>query len=420
MAKKLEDIHIRNWVKSGKPVAKSDGDGLTFTLSAAGTAAWILRYRIGGRARELTIGRWPDITLSEARKLAAKARVEIGQGTDVAAEKRRSKVDSMAAWTFRQLADDYMKKRLPALAPSSQSQRRHHIENVILPKLGSFVARDVDEADVIRLVKSVGEKSYSVAELVMTAVSEVMKHGLGQHIVKRNVCTGLSLPAMVERKKPVRQRLKLTEANLRALLAGIGSIGTSNALAFRILLATCVRIGELVRAEWRDVDMENGLWYIPDANSKTKKGFTVPLPAPVVGWFRELKALAGGSAYVLPARQVRRINNCGGDTYIVQNTMNMILTKYCDRMADHCPRFTPHDLRSTARSHLSAMGVPVVVAERALNHTIGGIIGIYDQHDFLDERREALERWTAFLVACETGTAWNVTPIRGILAQVAA
>jgi integrase len=417
MAKhKLEDVHLRNWVRVGQPVAKSDGGGLTFTLSASGTTAWVLRFRFGGRPRELTIGRWPDISLAEARKRAAAARAEIQLGVDVATEKRRSKVDSLAAWTFRQLAEDYMRKRLPAMAASTQYQRRHHIENVILPKLGSLVAREVDEADVVALVKTVGARSYSVAELVMTAVSEVMKHGLGQHVVKRNVCAGLSLPALVERKKPVRQRLKLTEANLRALLADVESIGKSNALSFRILLSTCVRIGELVRAEWIDVDLENAVWHVPDANSKTRKGFTVPLPAATVGWFKQLKELAGASAFVLPARQERRRVRLGGDIHCAQHSVNAILHKYCERMEEKCPRFTPHDLRSTARSHLSAMGVPVVVAERALNHKIGGIIGIYDQHDFLDERREALERWTAFLVACESGAVWNVTPISRAIA----
>lgn len=66
---KLTDVELRNWIKAGKPVAKSDGDGLTFRLSAKGTAAWTLRYRFGGKAKELTLGRYPDLTLSFPLKL---------------------------------------------------------------------------------------------------------------------------------------------------------------------------------------------------------------------------------------------------------------------------------------------------------------------------------------------------------------
>ena len=64
---KLDDMQIRRWISAGIPVAKSDGDGLTFTLSKAGTASWILRYRIPGKRRELTIGNYPDISLASAR-----------------------------------------------------------------------------------------------------------------------------------------------------------------------------------------------------------------------------------------------------------------------------------------------------------------------------------------------------------------
>ena len=64
---KLSDVQIRRWIKAGAPVAKADGDGLTFTLSTGGTAAWVLRYRYGGKPRELTLGRYPDKSLTEAR-----------------------------------------------------------------------------------------------------------------------------------------------------------------------------------------------------------------------------------------------------------------------------------------------------------------------------------------------------------------
>ena len=69
---KLSDVQLKAWVRDGSRIAgRSDGDGLTFTLSAQGAATWTLRYRIAGRARELTLGRYPDLSLGEARKLAA-------------------------------------------------------------------------------------------------------------------------------------------------------------------------------------------------------------------------------------------------------------------------------------------------------------------------------------------------------------
>ena len=121
------------------------------------------------------------------------------------------------------------------------------------------------------------------------------------------------------------------------------------------------------------------------------RAFTIPLCPAVVGWFQELKTYAFGSAFVLPARQARRTARLGGDAPMNQLALNAMLHKLCVKLGNKVRRFTPHDLRSTARSHLAALGVSVIVAERCLNHSLGGLLSIYDQHDYLAERRAALE-----------------------------
>lgn len=150
---KLTDVQIRNWIKAGQPVANADGGGLTFTLSAKRTAAWVLRYRFGGKPRELTIGRYPDITLAKARQLATEARAKIQQGGDVAREKQKASTERAAAKSLRQLATDYMERAFPALAANTIKQRRHHIEDIIIPKLGGLAARDVTTAEVVALMR---------------------------------------------------------------------------------------------------------------------------------------------------------------------------------------------------------------------------------------------------------------------------
>ncbi|WP_291852588.1 Arm DNA-binding domain-containing protein [Accumulibacter sp.] len=102
----LTDLQIRHWIKAGTPLAKADGDGLTFTLSTAGAACWVLRYRYGGRRRELSIGRYPDISLAEARGIATIKRAEIMQGGKPAADKRKAKATAAKDWTVRELVKD--------------------------------------------------------------------------------------------------------------------------------------------------------------------------------------------------------------------------------------------------------------------------------------------------------------------------
>jgi integrase len=415
----LADVQIRNWLKTGQPTARADGGGLTFTLSKKRTAAWVLRYRFGGKPRELTIGRYPEITLAKARELATEARSAIQQGADVAREKQKTSIERAAAKSLRQLATDYMERAFPALAANTIKQRRYHIEDIIVSKLGGLAARDVTTADVVVLIEAVGQRSQSVAALVFTAMSEIFKHGVARHAVTVNPCAGISVSAICGKPEPKRKRLKLTADELRAILPALPFIGEQNALSVKILLATCTRIGELTRAEWAHVDFDRAEWFVPDANSKTGRGFTVPLPPVAVGWFKELQAFSYGSPFVLPARQMRRNKRHGEQVHFEQRAINSMLHKLCDKLGDKVRRFTPHDLRSTARSHLAALGVHVIVAERCLNHSLGGLIAVYDQHDYMTERRAALELLADFILACEASREWMPTADNVVLLRAA-
>jgi integrase len=106
--------------------------------------------------------------------------------------------------------------------------------------------------------------------------------------------------------------------------------------------------------------------------------------------------------------------------HIHENTLNVAMSKVkplivstdAKPLPEGMENFTIHDFRRTARTHLSALGVVPHIAERCLNHKVEGVEGIYDRHDYFDERREGLTKWAAFLESCEAGTDWNVVPIR--------
>lgn len=409
---RISDVQIRQWMKAGKPVAgKSDGDGLTFTLSRSGTASWVLRYRFGGRQREVTLGNYPDLTLADARKLAAERRVEVDKGTDVAARKRREKIERAQANSFRELAEDYMVRAAPSLSATYQSETRRYLDKDILPRVGGIPASQVTPADIVVMVERISERSPAAARAAFTMVSAIFNHGVGKHLVTGNPCALLKVSAIIGKARMPRARVSLNNEQLRAFLAALPTLGKENELALKIILATGVRKGELSRARWDHVDLDGGLWCIPPENQKGRrrtkeagKNFVVPLPPLVVGWFRELNPLAAGSPMVLPAR-----HRTGGDI-INHSTFNRALAQ----LPKHIPRVTPHDLRSTTRSHLAALGVSIIVAERCLNHSLGGLVAIYDQHDYMDERRRALSQWAAKLEAVEKGEVFNVVPVRQV------
>ncbi|WP_310451359.1 tyrosine-type recombinase/integrase [Sulfuritalea sp.] len=407
---RLTDIDLRNWIRSGKPTAKADGEGLTFTLSAKGTAAWTLRYSHGGKAKELTLGRYPDMSLAKAREIASAKRVEIQQGVDVAAQKRQADQAAAQAWTFRRLAEDYFDKGAKKLAATTTKNRAQQLRDFVYPKIGHIAAADVTPADIVGIVEATAGRSLHVARLVMVGIRMVFAHGIARHVVTTNPCAHIRSEAIIGGAPDQRERVMLTDTEIAEVFRELPTISRPNALMVRILLATGARIGELVQAEWVHLDFERAEWTIPPEHSKTKRGFVVPLPPMVAGWFAELHSMAFESRYVMPIRA--RMNGKEGDLHMEPVTLNAALVTLAKKLGKKCRRFTPHDLRSTCRSHLGALGVDVLIAERCLNHSLGGLVATYDKHDYLTERRRALELWAAKLASIENGEAFNVVQLR--------
>lgn len=404
----LSDIQIRRWVAAGEAVAKSDGGGLTFTLSKAGTASWILRYMREGRARELTLGNYPDISLSAARKLASEHRVSVDKGQDPAAQKRADRLKLRGAWTVRRLADDLKAKVLDAgtLAPGTVKAKRWDLDKVILPRLGPQEVTAVTAEEIVEMLERSGRTWVMQKRILSTAV-QLLDHAIGRQLIKINPAAGIKLKALMGPRPPIRKRVMLQEEELRKLLSGAtDDLGVENALTLKIMLATCVRGVELVKARWEHIDFERGTWFVPDESVKTRTGFLVPITPTVAGWFKELQELADGSPWVLPARDFRRVGQ-----HVGRSTFSAALNRAFARGDIETQHFTPHDTRSTAKGHMRNLGVSREISEIALNHTLKGMEGVYDVREEIPERRQALELWAAFLTACETGQPWNVRPM---------
>jgi integrase len=139
----------------------------------------------------------------------------------------------------------------------------------------------------------------------------------------------------------------------------------------------------------------------------------VPVTPTVAEWFKGLQLLSSGSPWVLPARTERRRKRAG-DTHVGKTTLWAAITRAFERGDIDVRRFTPHDTRSTAKGHMRNMGIPNDITEIALNHALKGMEAVYDVREEIPERRQALEKWAAFIEACETGRPWNVQSIRRV------
>ena len=203
----------------------------------------------------------------------------------------------------------------------------------------------------------------------------------------------------------------LTRAELAQLLSVMKTAkgwAHENTLTVKLLLMLAVRKSELICARIEEFDLKTAIWHLPADRTKTSAPIDIPLPMQAVAVLRELVRLAGASAWLLPARKMETRMLPHIDT----NTINAALAKYIRPLMKESEAFSPHDFRRTARTHLEALGVTPHVAERCLNHKIKGVAGVYNCHDYFEERRAGLQKWADLLAEAERGFAETVVPIK--------
>lgn len=418
---KLSDIQIRAWIKAGERFeGRADGDGLYLRFrDRDNVPSWRFRYRFDGVQRVMNLGSYGKVSLAEARRITKELSARVSLGHDVAGEKQEKKREAKAkieeaknALTVGQLADEYFERTILGRWKHPNIVRSR-IENDIKPCIGSMRADSVTPRDVDAMLQTVIKRgARTVANDVLRWTKRIFDFGIKRHVIETNPAAAFDLTDAGGKEESRDRWLTADEiAKLFGVIrAKAGTFTIENYYAVRLLLLLAVRKEELIAAPWGEFDLDNAIWHLPEERTKTGAAIDIPLPALAVETLRELKRLSMGSAYVFPARkmQSRMV------PHIDLNTLNAALGKHIKPIlaADGVPNFTIHDFRRTARTHLAALGVDPHIAERCLNHKIKGVEGIYNRHDYFDERSAALNLWASFLEKLENGEAWNVVPMK--------
>jgi len=408
---KLTALQVERAHARGKPVLLGDGGGLYFRKQSPDSAAWTFRYTFASRVRWYPLGRFPDMKLADARAEARKARVMLDKGQDPLTVKREAIDAQRRRGTFRELAEHWHRVEIVGRQLKHPEVPRRHLDKYLLPEFGRMSVADVHAADIASLLDKVKGRAPTAANDLLRFTNRIFAFGVRRHVVTGNPAAGFS-PRLDGggTERPRSRSLSAEElTRLFEALRKSATFGGDNALAIKLLLALCVRKGELLGARWSEFDLDGKrdagpVWHLPESRTKTSEALDIPLVPEVVKWLKALHTLACGSEYVFPQRRRdhrQRVPHVGLDT------LNVALT----RVKHGLTPFTLHDLRRTARTHLAALGVRREVAERCLGHKIKGVEGTYDRHGYFDERRKALEQWTALLLDAERGER-KVTPIR--------
>ena len=416
-AKIATDRTLRAWLSAG-PVDRGVGDGLTFVATAAGAqlgkASWILRYRYGGRHKEKVIGRYPDISLKDARDLARHDRAQLQQGVDVAASKRREKLKAVDMHDVAGLATIWYERDIvPKYKYPLVVERviRRHIKPVI-GRLPVEEVRPVHIDDVITRIVNAGAPT--VANDALRYLFRMFHFAVKRKWIDSNPAYGFELSDAGGTEMP-RGRW-LTREELSALSKAMRetpNFGRQNELSVWLLLALCVRKMELLSARWTEFDLEKRVWKLQPSRTKMNSAIDIPLAPAVAAWLEELRVHASGNDHLFPARRLIHLKNGqprkNRFQHVSPDTLNVALRRL---KLDGVEHFTVHDMRRTARTHMAALGVDRFVAERALNHKVRDVEGVYNRYDYFEERKDALSRWAMLLDTTSKGQAFNVVGIR--------
>jgi integrase len=177
--------------------------------------------------------------------------------------------------------------------------------------------------------------------------------------------------------------------------------------AIQLLILTGQRRSEVLEAEWPEIDLSNRSWTVPRERSKTDRAHLVPL-----------SDAAADLLSALPRLGTHLVFTTNGTTPFsgVSKAFGCLHERAAEHFGSPVPQWRPHDLRRTFASGCARLGFPVQVIEKALNHTsgtFGGIVGVYQRHDYLGERRQALEAWASHIMDVVNGRAENVVPLHG-------
>lgn len=408
---KLTALAVERAQRSGKAVLLSDGDGLYLRKQTRDGASWTLRYRFAGKEHWLTLGNYPDMSLAQVRIEARQARVLLDRQQNPLSVRRAALEEERQKGSFKALCEDWYRAEVQARGLKHPAVPRRHLDKYLLPKLGRMAAREVSPADVARVLDELKERAPTAANDLLRFTRRIFAFGVRRRLVPSNPAADFS-PRLDAggTERPRSRALSLDEiAHLFERIRETPNFGEDNLLAIKLLLALCVRKGELLGARWAEFDLDGRtsagtVWHLSASRTKTGESLDIPLAPSVVGWLDALRVHAVGSEYVFPKRRRdprERVPHVGIDT------LNAALQR-----VKHCmAHFTLHDLRRTARTHLAALGVRREVAERCLGHKLRGVEGTYDRYDYFAERRAALARWAQLLLDAERGVS-KVTPLR--------
>lgn len=394
--------------KAERYEAWEDGrTGLGVRVSPKGRKTWVYLYRFDGKARRMGFGTYPAVSLASARVQHSKAKEALSKGIDPGARAIERKQAERNAESVADLIEEYLEKWAKPRKRSAAEDERI-LRKDVEPVWGRRKAKDITRRDVITLLDGIVERGSPIqANRTLAVVRKMYNFAIARDIVDATPVAMVKAPA----KENQRDRV-LSAEEIRTFWKGLDEAAMSAGikLALKLQLVTAQRKGELAGAVLSE--FEDGMWTIPAERSKNGQAHRVPLSAlalELVDQARDDHEDGRGAAWLFPSPS--------GSKPIRAHSINQALYRVLPELG--LEDITPHDLRRTAASGMTSMGVSRLTVSKILNHVETGVTAVYDRHGYDAEKRHALDAWAARLEEILSGKAatTNVVPLAAAAEQ---
>lgn len=387
-------------------------DGLALQVLPSGGRSWILRMTVGSKRRDMGLGGFPDVPLSQAREAARQARAKVRAGIDPIEQARANasylKASQAAALTFEQCALKYIESQEAKWSNSkSATQWRNSLATYAYPHMGSLLVRDVDLPHVLASLEPIWYTKTETASRVRSRIEAVLdyakacKYRVGDNPATWGGHLDKILPAPKKINVPKHfDALPFNEVG--EFMVNLRNAAGDGAKALEFLILTAARSGEVRGAVWSEIDLDSGLWVVPEERMKGVKGkkkeHRKPLSKAAIQLLKSLPRI-DGTEYVFPSPRNGMISDA---------TMGAVL----ERMG---VKAVPHGFRSTFRDWASELtDYPGEMAEMALAHVVNDKVeAAYRRGDLYMKRVKMMEDWAKFCaVPRGKGTVIELAPTK--------
>jgi integrase len=370
--------------------------GLGLKVTVAGRKTWLMQAiwpgsKVPVQSRRV-LGMYPGMSLDDARRKVRDWRDLIGRGIDpegVARQHREAAIKQRAT-TFAGVAAEYIEARNNRKPPPRRRvQDAAEINRHLVSHWGSLPITEITPQHVEEVIGKLAARAPHTAVGMWSHASQIFKFAVFKRYLVASPVASLMKDYVLNHSTPKARERVLANGEIRSLWRAIDQLPHPECSVYRMLMLTGCRLSEASKAAWHEFDMADEMvWRIPADRFKTNKVHVLPITAAMLALLRSLPR-NGDYVFSYDGREPMR-------------GFSKLKAKV-DRLVGEVPDWVNHDIRRTVRTQLSALKVPDEVAEAVIGHGRRGIQGVYDQHHYLPEKREALTRWHAHLDALVAG-----------------